>query len=388
MTKTVQGVLPLSGVVPAEPGRDMLDAAGGLLFLRGRVALYAALQAMDIKPGDEVIVPGFTCVVVPNAVLYLGAIPIFVDIDQDTFNINPRLVEAKITSRTKAIVAQHTFGIPTPMDDLAALAAKHGLYLIEDSAHAIGSVYKGRTVGSMGDVAFFSCQWSKPVTAGLGGWAVVNNPSLLDKMKAIHASYRRCTAREILQLKMQYLVYSALYKPSVFWFAQRAYRLITRLGLTIGSASWEETEGMMPPGYAAQMSPWQEKVLTRNLVQINELITHRLKTASAIRARLTKHGIEPFVYPDQTRPVLLRYPLAVRDKPAVLREARRKRIELGDWFISPVHPLPNRWEMAGYQKGMCPVAEDVANHLINLPTHLGIGDREVEAAVDLVAKWI
>ncbi len=388
------GLLPNSTTIPADllpsaeaiagSGATILDAADGLLFIRGRVALYAALQAMDIQPGDEIIVPGFTCVVVPNAILYLGAKPVFVDINRGTYNIDPNLVAAKITPRTRAIVAQHTFGVPARMDELRALASRHNLYLIEDSAHAIGSVYKGQAVGTLGDVAFFSCQWSKPVTTGLGGWAVVNNLALAERMKSIHAGYRDCSFREMIQIRLQYLVYRMLYKPSTFWFAQGAYRLVTRRGLTIGSASWEETEGKMPSDYAAKMSKWQEKTLARNLARIGKVAGHRRKMAAMIHSMLQDRGVDPFVPPADTVPVLLRYPVLVDDKERVLRLARRKRIELGDWFISPVHPLADRWEMAGYERGMCPVAEDVCRHVVNLPTHTGVSESDLKRAIDLI----
>ncbi|MFN6946977.1 MAG: DegT/DnrJ/EryC1/StrS family aminotransferase, partial [Cytophagaceae bacterium] len=117
---------------------------------------------MRISQGDEVILPGFTCIVVPNAIIYLGAKPVYVDINSETFNIDPQLIEENITEKTKAIIAQHTFGIPADMDKILHIANKHNLFVIEDSCHALGSKYKGKYVGSFGDAAFFSSQWSKP----------------------------------------------------------------------------------------------------------------------------------------------------------------------------------------------------------------------------------
>lgn len=103
-------------------------------FFKGRIALYAILKAMGVKAGDEVIIPGFTCVVVPNAVLYLGAKPVYVDIEAHTYNINTKRIEEKITEKTKAIIAQHTFGIPAEMDKILEIAKKHNLYVVEDSS--------------------------------------------------------------------------------------------------------------------------------------------------------------------------------------------------------------------------------------------------------------
>ena len=108
-------------------------------FWKGRVALYAILESLGIGPGDEVIMPGFTCVVVPNAVLYRGAIPIYVDIEETSFTMDVRDIEQKITSRTRAIIVQHTYGIPAEMDAIMAVAAQAGVAVIEDCAHALGS---------------------------------------------------------------------------------------------------------------------------------------------------------------------------------------------------------------------------------------------------------
>ncbi len=125
-------------------------------FFKGRVALYAILKAMEIQSGDEVILPGFTRVVVPNAIIYLNGRPVYVDIDKKTYNIDVTKIEEKIKYRTKAIVAQHTFGIPAEMDKISEIAKKYNLYVIEDACHAIGSKYKGKEVGPFSDAAFFS----------------------------------------------------------------------------------------------------------------------------------------------------------------------------------------------------------------------------------------
>ena len=124
-------------------------------FFKGRVALYAILKSIGIGQGDEVILPGFTCVVVPNAITYLGAKPVYIDIASVTFNIDPSKIEEKITEKTRAIIAQHTFGIPAEMDIIMEMAKKYNLYVIEDSCHAIGSKYKGKEIGTFGDASFF-----------------------------------------------------------------------------------------------------------------------------------------------------------------------------------------------------------------------------------------
>ena len=139
-------------------------------FWKGRVALYAILESLGIGPGDEVILPGFTCVVVPNAVLYRGAMPVYVDIEGTAFTMDVRDIERKITSRTKAIIVQHTYGIPADMDGIKTIADRHGLPIIEDAPLAHGARYCGKRVGLFGQLACFSFYPSKNLGAyGEGG---------------------------------------------------------------------------------------------------------------------------------------------------------------------------------------------------------------------------
>ena len=145
-------------------------------FSKGRVALYALLRAAGIGPGDEVVLPGFTCVVVPAAVGYTGASPVYHDIDSRTFNGDPALAAAAIGPRTRALIVQHTFGLPADLGGLPQLCRERGVVLIEDCAHAIGATRDQRAVGTLGDAAFCSLQWSKPATIGLGGIARFNAP--------------------------------------------------------------------------------------------------------------------------------------------------------------------------------------------------------------------
>jgi dTDP-4-amino-4,6-dideoxygalactose transaminase len=148
--------------------------------------LEIAMAALGIGLGDEVIVPNFTFVASASGVLYTGAMPVFVDIDPETFNINPELVEKAINPRTKAIVAVHLGGNPTDLDRLQEICRIHNLFLIEDSAHAHGSEWRGRKVGAIGTVGTFSFQASKLMTAGEGGMIITNNEDLAVRIRSVH----------------------------------------------------------------------------------------------------------------------------------------------------------------------------------------------------------
>lgn len=354
-------------------------------FFRGRVALYASLLAMGIGPSDEVIVPGFTCVVVPNAVRFAGAIPVYVDVDEETYNCRPDLIEQKITSNTRAIVAQHTYGIPARMDVIGRIAREHGLFLIEDCAHTLASRYNGRLTGTFGDIAIFSSQWSKPVTTGLGGWANVNNPDLRQPMRDVHAAMRPCHWREELSLRLQYLAYRHLFTSKRFWFAQNTYRKLSGLGLGIASGMDDEIAGRMSRHYATTMSGWQSRMLTEQLRDLETNTEHRLQLTRQYTRLLSERGFVPVAEPPGCESVLLRYPVRVQNKFALLEKARDARIELGDWFLSPVHPVPDRWEVADYQRGLCPVAETLCREVINLPNHERITPEQAVRITDFVA---
>ena len=127
------------------------------------MALYAILSSLDIGRGDEVIITGFTCAVVPNAVLRAGAIPVYCDISVDNFGTCSKSLSTLITSRTRVIIAQHTFGIPCDIDRIAKVAKINGIILVEDCALSLGSKLKGRSLGTYGDFAIFSTDHSKPI---------------------------------------------------------------------------------------------------------------------------------------------------------------------------------------------------------------------------------
>ncbi len=155
----------------------------------GGSALFLTLHALGIKEGDEVIVPDFTMVATANAVKQCGAKPVFVDAEPETYNINPDLIEEKITPATKAIIPVHIYGHPCEMDKIKAIAHKYDLPVIEDAAEALGALYKGKMVGSLADVACFSFYANKIITTGEGGMVATNDSELAFKVEKLKAYY-------------------------------------------------------------------------------------------------------------------------------------------------------------------------------------------------------
>ena len=161
----------------------------GVATTNGTTALHIALGALDVGPGDEVIVPAFTMMSTIFAVMYTGATPIFVDCELETYNMDVNQLEAKITPRTKVIMPVHIYGHACEMDELLAIAKKHNLRVIEDAAEAHGGEYKGKKCGTMSDIACFSFYGNKIITCGEGGMSLTNDPELAHKMRKLKDLY-------------------------------------------------------------------------------------------------------------------------------------------------------------------------------------------------------
>lgn len=161
-------------------------AAHAITVTNGTHAVHLALASLGVGPGDEVIVPNFTMIAVANSVTYLGAKPIFVDVRRDTWNLDENLIESAITKRTKAIVVVHTYGHPAEMDTIMEIAQKYNLAVVEDAAEAHGAEYKGRKVGTFGDVGCFSLYANKMITSGEGGIVVTNRDDLARVLFKLH----------------------------------------------------------------------------------------------------------------------------------------------------------------------------------------------------------
>jgi len=234
---------------------DCVGAKYAYSSFKGRVSLSTILYALEFKPGDEIILPGYTCVVVPNALIYRGLKPVYVDIDPNTFNINPDDFERKITERTKGVILQYTYGLIPDLARLLSIARKYDLKVIEDCAHALGAEYKGRKVGSFGDAAFFSMEQTKVISTGVGGMAVTDNPRVAEKLKEFQ---RKCSFPECgeIQLWLLELIFQYLHShPSHGWWLRElirvtSWRLRSKLPVSTTNA---ECQGIKPESYEKRM---------------------------------------------------------------------------------------------------------------------------------------
>ncbi len=158
-----------------EKFREFIDTKKAISTQSGTASIHLSLYELGIGPGDEVIVPALSFVATANPILYVGAKPIFVDVDFDTWNIDPKKVEEAITERTKAIIPVHLYGIPSDMDSIMSIAKKYNLFVVEDATESLGATYKGKMTGTFGNFGCFSFNGNKLITTGGGGMVVTDN---------------------------------------------------------------------------------------------------------------------------------------------------------------------------------------------------------------------
>ena len=356
-------------------------------FYRGRVAFYALLRALGVEPGDEVLIPAFTCIAVPSPILGMRVRPVYVDINRSTYNIDPNDLEKKLTSKTRVIVAQHTFGIPCDMDRIMATARRYGAAVIEDTCHVWGSKYKGLHLGSIGSAAFYSYDPGKPFIIGMGGAATVNSSQLRARMMDLYGAFKPPRPSETAKLHLQYVAHRLTKHPRLFWRVRDFYRFLSNKGVAIATWTDDALEGRLGPDYEKALPPSLESRLRAHMLKGDQVISRHKSLAAQYESGLRDMGIFGLSIASDCEAVLICYPLQVTDKDRLLREARRASVELGDWFSSPVHPLSEpQWSAVGYQKGSCPVAEDVSRHIVTLPCHAGVNRREAARILRFLKK--
>ncbi|MCK4341673.1 MAG: DegT/DnrJ/EryC1/StrS family aminotransferase [Phycisphaerae bacterium] len=353
-------------------------------FWKGRIALYAILKALDIGPGDEVIVPGYTCVMVPGPVIYTGATPIYVDIEPE-FYITPAAdVADRISPRTKAILVQHTYGFPAPVREIRTVADQRGIPILEDCCHTFGGRVNGELLGTLGTAAFFSGQWNKPYSTGLGGLALVHDQDLAARVRAEQAKYPVPGRKAAFMLASQLLVYEVCLYPSTTALATRLFRWMTKKGLVVGSSSSAEFESSMPANYALGPAPVQCRLGRREVGRAAANLAKRSHATQRYLAELPKLGYRVPRIPEHWDTPLLRFPLRVANKEQALAQAARHGVEIGSWFECPLHPIETDHKAFCYLERMCPVSEKATAEVINLPTHRRVSDRDIDKTLAFV----
>lgn len=349
-------------------------------FTSGRGALFSVLKGLNITKGDEVIMQAFTCAAVVQAILSTGATPIYADI-LDTYTLDPEDIERLITKKTKAIIIQHTFGIPAELDKILLTAKKYKIYVIEDNAHSIGNLYKGKKLGTFGVASIFSFGRDKAFSSTSGGMSITNDKDLGEKIEKLASNKK---------YPNKYWTFQQLLHPIVFYFLilpfynlflgkvllvlfQRLHLLSIPVDTTCTTISENDVK-KLPSVLASLMLKQLESLEKSNEKRKQIVLTYEKKLAP-----LTMHV--------STQP-LLRYPLYVANPKQILRSFKRNGIYLGNWYSNTIDPSGVSLKKLQYTLGSCPNAEKIAQHIINLPTYASLSQKDIGKICKLFLKYV
>ncbi len=319
---------------------EFVRAKYGIATNSGTSALHVALLAIGIKRGDEVIVPSHTFIATVSPVVHIGAKPVFAEIDEETYTINPEDIRKKITERTKAIMPVHLYGHPCNMDEIKEIAEEHDLKIIEDACQAHGAEYKGKKVGSIGDIAAFSFFPSKNMTvAGDGGMIVTNNEEYAIKAKALVDQGR---------------IAGKKYEHDFVGFNYRMSEILAAIGRV----------------QLKHLPEWIEK--RREVAGIYDEILEEEDVVLPMEKEWAKHVYHLYV---------IRH--GERDK---LKEfLKEKGIATGIHYPIPVHLQPS---MREYGNVKLEVTEKIAREILSIPMHPQMEREDVEYVANAIKEWL
>lgn len=336
---------------------EFVGAAHAVAVSSGTAALHAAMHAIGIGPGDEVIVPPLTFAASANCVVYQGGTPVFADVEPETLLLDPLQVEAKITPRTKAIVAVDYAGQPCDYDALTDIARRYGLALVADACHSVGGSYHGRAVGALGDLTAFSFHPVKHFTTGEGGMATTNDADLARRMcifrnHGVSTDHRQRAERGSFYYEMVTLGYN--------------YR-ITDFQCALGLSQLGKL-----PGFVRRR---------RQLAALYDSALAAFACVTPVAARPDRVSAY-HIYPVQ-------FDLAALglSRDTLYAALRAENIGVNVHYL-PVHLHPYYRKRFGTGPGLCPVAEAAYEHLITLPLFSRMTDADVEDVVMAVCKVI
>lgn len=353
-------------------------------YYRGRVALYSLLKAMNIGEGSEVLLQAFTCVANPEAILATGATPIYVDIESGGVNMNHIDLNKKISPETRAIVIQHTFGIPADLNSLLTIAENKNIPVIEDCCHTLISQYNDKNVGNFGVGSYYSFEWGKPIVAGIGGALKVNDLLLEGKVKRQYDNYRYPQFRLDFRLFSQYLLHKLLYRPRLYWPVRSLFQVLGKMGVAESNYN-PMIMNQVANDFSLKMPRFSQNRLKQKELNIKLITEHSNAVSFEYSSKICSTSVKHIKVSDKQLPVYCRYPLISENKEDLLKRARVSNIEVAEWYSTVIHPLKgNDLSMVKYSDGCCPNAEERCKEIITLPTHLKVGQKDIDRTLEFL----
>lgn len=324
---------------------DYVGATYAVAFSNGTAALHAACYAAGVTQGDEVITTPITFAASANCVRYMGGEVVFADIDEDTYNLDPKEVEKKITSKTKAIIPVDFTGQPVDIDAFMELGKKHNIVIIEDGAHSLGATYKGCKVGATADMTMFSFHPVKPITTGEGGMIVTNNRTYYEKLRLFRGHG---------------IAQTAYAKEQGDWYYE-----MTDLGYNYRMTDIQAALGM------SQMNRLDEFIEKRQ--ELAHLYTEKINQLTTLSApkQLANTQSGWHLYSAQLDENALG-----KTRKEVFEDLRNANIGVHVHYI-PVYWHPY-YQQLGYKRGICPKAEQWYERALTLPLHPQMNEKDVD----------
>lgn len=335
----------------------------------GTDALVLSLKACSIGAGDEVITTPFTFFATAEAISRVGATPVFVDVNNDTYNMDTSLIEQKISPKTKAVMPVHIFGQPVDMDKLLVIARKYNLLVIEDACQAIGAEYKGKKAGSIGDIACFSFFPTKNLGAyGDGGMITTNNDRLAAMIKALrtHGSGRNGQEACKLMYEEEEIDYHENSGDKTVYDKTKYYNYLV--------------------GYNSRLDEIQAAILLVKLKYLDEWNQKRAETASYYSQRLAGSNVKTPKTIDDVRNVYHLYVIQSEKRDELTSYLGKKGISTGIYYPVPLH-LQKVYRNLGYKKGDLPNAEYLSDRTFAIPVYPELTDDQKKNIIDSILSF-
>lgn len=364
---------------------DILKELPRLTFYRGRVAMFHILKALGVGPGDSVATQAFTCLAVPEGIMATGAKPVFVDTEEGGVNMCPVDLERKLDGSVRTVIVQHTFGIPAQIAEIRSILERHGVPMVEDCCHTYASTYVNQVVGTFGVGSFYSFEWGKPLIAGIGGSAILNDDALY---KYVEEAYENChdpSFVRVLKIQIQYLAFTSLYKPSKYWEVRAAFQKLAKTGAAEGN--YNPTEGVAED-FSMRMAPPLRQRLRVKLEAADRITQNARDIVMQYENGLRSRRLRRPVIPNGAVPVYARYPLFSPEKSRLSARAEEAKIEVAEWYKTPIHPLEQEdWAKVGYAPGSCPRAESLSDEVVSLPVNEKVTKKDIEATLRFLEEF-
>ena len=356
-------------------------------FNSGRTAQLAILKSLRLGKGDQVLLQAFTCVVVPNSILWTGAKPVYVDIEKNTFNINPNNLKKKINSSSRAIIVQHTFGQSAKMEKILEIAKKNNLIVIEDCAHSLGAKYKGQLTGTFGKAAFFSFGRDKVISSVFGGMAVTNDDLIGEKLKTFQEKLFYPSYFWIFQQLLHPLIFNFLVLPfyNFLSIGKIILFLFQKVNLLSFPVEKKEKLSQQPKNHSAKL-PHALAILASNQLKKLERFNKKRKEIVKIYEKELKNLLVELPEIDDDS-AILRYTLKTKKASKLYQFAKKRNVLLENWYACVIDPEGVDFNEIGYEAGSCPVAEKTAKQVVNLPTHPRLTKKGIRKITKLVQEF-